>query len=122
MKLKKAKIVIKDLNEIKKEWKSALKGKSQQVQKNDEIIFTNLETAAKVMSRARIEILQSILKFKPRSIYELAKILEKDFKNVHTDVKFLCDVGLIELHETEDMRNGLRPVARFSGIELDWAA
>ena len=122
MKLKKAKIIIRDLNEIKKEWKSALKGKSQQVQKNDEIIFTNLETAAKVMSRARIEILQSILKFKPRSIYELAKILEKDFKNVHTDVKFLCDVGLIELHETEDMRNGLRPVARFSGIELDWAA
>ena len=122
MKLKKAKIVIRSLSDIKKEWKTALKGQTKSVQKNDEIIFANLETASKVMSRARIEILQSIIKFKPKSIYELAKILEKDFKNVHTDVKFLCDVGLIELQETEDARNGLRPVARFSGIELDWAA
>lgn len=122
MKLKKAKIVIRSLSDIKKEWKTALKGQTKSVQKNDEIIFANLETASKVMSRARIEILQSIIKFKPQSIYELAKILEKDFKNVYTDVKFLCDVGLIELQETEDARNGLRPVARFSGIELDWAA
>jgi len=122
MKLKKAKIVIKSLSDVKKEWKAALKGQTKSVQKNDEIIFANLETASKVMSRARIEILQTIIKFKPKSIYELAKILEKDFKNVHTDVKFLCDVGLIELQETEDARNGLRPVARFSGIELDWAA
>lgn len=122
MKLKKAKIVIRSLNDVKKEWKIALKGQTKSVQKSDEIIFVNLETASKVMSRARIEILQSIIKFKPQSIYELAKKLEKDFKNVHTDVKFLCDVGLIELQETEDARNGLRPVARFSGIELDWAA
>lgn len=122
MKLKKAKIVIRSLSDIKKEWKTALKGQTKSIQKNDEIIFANLETASKVMSRARIEILQSIIKFKPKSIYELAKILEKDFKNVHTDVKFLSDVGLIELQETEDARNGLRPVARFSGIELDWAA
>lgn len=122
MKLKKAKIVIRSLLEIKKEWKSALKGHNRNIQKNDEIIFVNLETASKVMSKARIEILQSILKDKPCSIYDLAKKLEKDFKNVHSDVKFLCAVGLIELQETENARNGLRPVARFSGIELDWAA
>ncbi len=122
MKLKKAKIVIRDLSELKKEWKQAFKISSKKIQKNDEIIFANLETATRILSRARIEILQTIIRFKPRSIYELSKILEKDFKNVHTDVKFLCDVGLIELQDTEDVRGGLRPVARFSGIELDWAA
>ena len=122
MKLKKAKVIIRNINEIKSDWKKALKGQKKGIQKSDEIIFTSLETAARVLSKARIEILQSIVKDKPRSIYELAKTLEKDFKNVHTDVKFLCDIGFIELQESADSRSGLRPIARFSGIELDWAA
>ena len=69
-----------------------------------------------------MQILQTIAKEKPKSIYELAKILDKDFRNVHTDVKYLNAVGLIELRETNSSRNGLKPVALFSGIEFDWAA
>ena len=122
MKLKKAKIIIKNIKEVKSEWTKALKGQVKLVQKKDEIIFTSLEAASKVFTKGRMEILQTILKENPRSIYDLAKILEKDFKNVHTDVKFLCDVGLIELKESKDSHNGLRPIARFSGIELNWAA
>jgi predicted transcriptional regulator len=122
MKLKKSKILIKNIKEVKLDWARALKGQVKMVQKKDEIIFTSLEAASKVFTKGRMEILQTIMKENPRSIYDLAKILEKDFKNVYTDVKFLCEVGLIELKESKDSRNGLRPVARFSGIELDWAA
>ena len=32
----------------------------------------------------------------PLSIYELAKRLERDYKNVHTDVSRLIELGLIE--------------------------
>jgi hypothetical protein len=33
---------------------------------------------------------------RPLSIYELAKRLERDYKNVHTDVTRLAELGLIE--------------------------
>ncbi|MBC7539411.1 MAG: transcriptional regulator [Bacteriovorax sp.] len=122
MKLKKAKIIIKSIKEVKLEWSKALRGQVKMVQKKDEIIFTSLEAASKVFTKGRMEILQTIMKENPRSIYDLAKILEKDFKNVYTDVKFLSEIGLIELKESKNSKNGLKPVARFSGIELDWAA
>ena len=122
MKLKKAKIIIKNIDEVKAEWKRAMKGEVKYIQKKNEIVFTSLEIVLKVLTKNRIEVMQSIAKNKPRSIYELAKMMEKDFKSVHTDVKFLCDVGLIELEETENARNVLKPIAKFSGIEFEWAA
>lgn len=122
MKLKRAKIIVKPLSAIKAEWKKALKGKIAHIQKDDEIIFTGIESIAKVFSKTRIEILMTIIHHKPQSIYELAKILDRDFKNVHSDVKFLSEIGLIKLQDSGDARNGLIPIAKFSGIELDLAA
>jgi hypothetical protein len=37
-------------------------------------------------------------------------------------VKLLAEVGLIEFKETGESRNGLRPIAKFSGIDFDWVA
>lgn len=122
MKLKKVRIIIKTLDQVNSEWKKALKGEYRRIQPKNEIVLLNFETAARIFSKGRMEILQTIVRKKPESIYELAKILGKDFKTVHTDVKFLHQLGLIELKETDDARNGLKPIALFSGIELDWAA
>lgn len=122
MKLKKAKIIIRSLTDIKSEWKTAMKGKISHIQKSDEIIFTSIESVAKVFSKSRIEILMTILQSHPQSIYELAKILDRDFKNVHSDVKLLSEIGLIKLQASGDNRNGLIPIAKFSGIELNLAA
>jgi predicted transcriptional regulator len=38
----------------------------------------------------------------PLSVYELARRVERDYKNVHTDVKRLVELGLVE--RTEDAR------------------
>lgn len=122
MKLKKAKIIIKNHSEIKRSWSEALKGKVKHIQKDDEIIFGNSETVAKVFSKNRLEILKAIIQHAPNSIYELAKIIERDFSNVYQDVKLLSEIGLIELKDSGDSRNGLIPIAKFSGIELDLAA
>jgi predicted transcriptional regulator len=122
MKKKHAKIIVKTIENSKREWKEALKGKKKGLQKDDEIIFVSLEAIARVFSKGRMEILRTIIQKHPKSIYELAKILDRDFKNVHTDVKLLADIGLIDLKETGNNRNGLVPLAKFSGIDLDWAA
>ena len=47
--------------------------------------------------------------------------MRKDFKNVYLDVKFLADLGLVELRE-EGPKKTLVPIAKFDGIELALAA
>ena len=121
MKLKHAKIIIRSVDSIKKDWKAALRGKKKAIQK-DEVIFTAIETLARIFAKTRMQVLRTIILEKPNSIYELAKMVDRDFKNVHSDVKLLSEIGLIDLKETTDARKGLRPVAKFSGIELDLKA
>ena len=69
-----------------------------------------------------MEILRAIITQKPESIYDLAKIVNRDFKNVYSDVQFLNNLGLIKLKETGSPRKGLMPIAKFSGVEFDLAA
>ena len=87
--MKHAKIIIRSVDSIKKDWKAALKGKKKSIQKADEVIFTGIETVAKVFAKTRMEVLRAIILKKPNSIYELAKMLDRDFKNVYSDVKSL---------------------------------
>ena len=58
--------------------------------------FQNLPVLLKTLSPARWVLLQTLHKDGPLSIYELAKRLERDYKNVHTDVTQLAGIGLIE--------------------------
>ena len=57
--------------------------------------FANLPLLLKTLSPARWALLQD-LRARPASIYELAKRLKRDYKNVHTDVTQLAAIGLIE--------------------------
>ena len=80
-----------------------------------------IRPAARVFSPQRLQILASILALKPKSIADLARQLKRDFKNVHSDVRFLADIGLIDLRE-EGARKTLVPIAKFSEIEFPLAA
>ena len=58
--------------------------------------FENLPLFVKTLSPARWSLLQKLRAEGPLSIYELAKRLGRDYKNVHTDVAQLAAIGLIE--------------------------
>ena len=75
----------------------------------------------KVLSAPRLQILSAISRLKPRSIVHLARLLEKDFKNVYSDVRFLADLGFIVLKDKGGTR-ALMPVAKFCEIEFPLAA
>ncbi len=57
--------------------------------------FEDLPSLLKTLSPARWALLQKLRAEGPLSIYELAKRLERDYKNVHTDVTQLAALGLI---------------------------
>ena len=58
--------------------------------------FPDLPTALRTLSPARWVLLKDLREKGACSIYELAKRLERDYKNVHTDVTQLAALGLIE--------------------------
>jgi predicted transcriptional regulator len=58
--------------------------------------FADLPLALRTLSPARWVLLRNLHEKCPCSIYELAKRLERDYKNVHTDVTQLAAIGLIE--------------------------
>ena len=60
------------------------------------LTFENLPLMLKTLSPARWALLQKLREEGPLSIYELAKRLGRDYKNVHTDVTQLAAIRLIE--------------------------
>lgn len=56
----------------------------------------DLPLLLRTLSPARWSLLGRLKAEGPMSIYELAKRLERDYKNVHTDVTRLAELGLVE--------------------------
>jgi predicted transcriptional regulator len=56
----------------------------------------DLPLLLRTLTPARWELLDRLRQLGPTSIYDLARRLERDYKNVHTDVTSLASIGLIE--------------------------
>lgn len=77
--------------------------------------FAELPALSKALSPARWDLLKTLKAAGPLSIFALAKRLERDYKNVHTDVARLLELGLLEKAADgrvavpwEEIRAGLR--------------
>lgn len=104
-------------HEIKEVWKRLEKGAS--VHRHEGISFENIEAMRKILSEERLRILKTIKKENPKSIYELAKLLNRDIKNTFDDVQFLQKVGLIELKKTKEGREKSVPKVNYDRILLE---
>ena len=71
--------------------------------------FSSLPLLLKTLTAARWALLEALKKTGPLSVYALAKGLQRDYKNVHTDVAALARLGLID--KTRDTR-----------VEVTWDA
>lgn len=58
--------------------------------------FQDLPLLAKALTPARWELLRRLAKAGPRTVYALAKLLGRDYKNVHTDATRLLELQLLE--------------------------
>lgn len=94
MKLKTVRIIVEDIEDTNKRWKSALKGHLKAWPGEEVISVASFEILGKFFSPPHLEILAAVPILKPKSIAELSRMLKRDFKNVHSDVKFLADLGL----------------------------
>ena len=121
MKVKRIDIGIKGLRESLKDfaetWKKIEAGKK--VKKEEGIYFDSIDTMRSVLTDKRLSILKTIREQQPKSVYELAKMLGRDLKNVNQDLKLLADVGLVTLEKAETDKKRMIPHVDYGKILLE---
>lgn len=83
-------------------WKRAEEGK--RVESEQRLVFENLETLIKTLTQGRWVLLKTLRTKGPLSVRALAKELGRDYKNVHTDVRLLEKIGLIDRNKDDNVR------------------
>ncbi len=106
----------KGLKDFRATWKAVAAGKKVTPRKGT--YFTSLEAARKVLTPKRLQLLRVIRQGRPDSVYQLARLVGRDFKNVHADVQALAAYGLISLKKAQTGRRTSVPRVPFSAIEL----
>src|SRR4030065_2004014 len=121
MKIKKVRLDIQSEDEFITEAKEAMKAaaKGKKVEPQSVISFESLKAMRKFITDERLRILKAIRKYKPESIYALAKILHRDAKNVTDDVHYLAELGLIEVQKTKNGRQKTKPVVDYEKIMME---
>lgn len=119
IKVKNAIIRIASFEQVMKEtvdvlWKLK-KGKKVKLEPKT-LTFPNLETLREILTEERIRLLQTLHTQKPKSVYELAKQLNRKYPNVFSDVKKLEELGLIELNPT---KHKSEPVASYENLKIE---
>ena len=106
MRIKRIHIVVKSLDETLKEagevFEEVSKGKAPK--RKTAIYFSNIKEMRRVVTERRLELLKVIKDKRPSSVYELAKMLKRDLKNVLQDVAYLQDLGIIAVAKTGDKK------------------
>jgi predicted transcriptional regulator len=123
MRLKRIDIGIRGLEESLKDfartWKRVESGK--EVKKEEGIYFDSIDSMRAVLTNNRLLILKTIREQKPKSIYELAKTLGRDLKNVNQDLKLLSDIGLVTLKKVDTAKKRTQPSVDYAKIVLEIA-
>jgi predicted transcriptional regulator len=118
MKSNNLKIIIKPRKQLKKEFVAAMKGQKKMIQPENEVVFSSVKSFMRILTKNRVEILIYLNHHSPKSIYDLAKGLGRDFKNVHSDIKKLANLDLITIEKSCNSRGGLIPKSKYTGLEL----
>ncbi len=74
-------------------WHKAERGDA--LEPETRLVFDDLGTLLRVLTPTRWTLLQTLRRCGPTSVRALAQTLERDYKNVHTDVRELERTGLI---------------------------
>ena len=124
MKVRKIKVQIKSLDEALDEFVDTAKRiqRGQAVKPKKATYVADPETARAIFTESRLRLIQTLKERSPGSIYELAKLLDRDFKNVYEDVIFLSELGIIGIKENKEGRKQKKPTLLCDNILFELAA
>ena len=115
-------IKIRSVDDVMDDFRKAFKAaeSNRRVRRREGVYFTSIEAARNLLTPNRLALLRAVRSKRPGSIYELAKVVGRDLKNVQDDLRLLERYGLVRM--TNGTRSGKRkvrvPKALFDQIEL----
>lgn len=123
MRVRRLKVGVRPLEEGLQEFGGALKAlqTGKTLSKRRGVYFVSVEAMRRVLTPSRLTLLHLIRTRHPRSITALAKLIRKDFKNVHADLKLLADLGLVHLEPGAHMRDSVTPTVPYERIQFEIA-
>src|SRR5438046_2011401 len=103
-------ILIKSADTALEEFRKAFRGlvTGQRVGRQEGVYLTSIKAARNLLTPNRLALLRTVRSERPGSIYELAKMVDRDLKNVQDDLRILETHGLIRM--TDGTRSGKRRV------------
>ena len=97
----------------------AIRSGRRVAKKSDEVGFTSIEAARNFLTRERLALMRTIRTRHPGSLYELSKMVKRDFKNVQDDIRILERHGLVRISkEPRGKRKVKVPQVPFEEIAL----
>lgn len=82
--------------------------------------FKGLASLRTLLSNEKARILHTIKTRNPKSIYDVARIVQRDFKSVAQDVKLLEEFGFVDLvKERTGKRQRLKPILVVDSLKIE---
>ncbi|HLC75196.1 MAG TPA: hypothetical protein VJH88_05080 [Candidatus Nanoarchaeia archaeon] len=91
------------------------------IEKKEQLSFPTIDAFRKLITEKRLELLHVIKLKHPQSVYELAKVVDRDLKSVATDIDILQELGLVSLERLSDERNRVKPYVVYDKINVEIA-
>jgi predicted transcriptional regulator len=89
--------------------------RGEEVEPMRRLVLPSFDEFEVLARRTNLEILQALAKHDVESITELAGVVDRDYKEVHRNVKELATMNVVEF---EEHGNAKKPVTRFGDIEV----
>lgn len=118
--MKKLIVSIKSSSQTMAEFKKALKDARKGNLKEDhyEISFDNKKDFDRFARN--LGVLSAILMHKPKSVYELSKLLEMDVSNLNKLIAFFESVGAIKIKTSQESGRAVKtPIVEYEQVEFD---
>ena len=115
--MKVKRIEVKSLDEVLGETKGVMKAlaEGKEVEPSSYVAFENLDLVTKVLTKERMALLKAVRHHNPSSIRELARLLGRNYKNVHSDVMLLSKYGILDLQKEGKSR---KPYLDYEELEI----
>ena len=112
------------LDQFESDWKNIGDGKKPLLAEDAVLYFADLGMVSKVLSQERLRLIQMVREKSPTSVNELAHLLERAQANVHRDVHYLAELGILELKriKVEGKAESVQPEFKWSGFDIDLAS
>ncbi len=119
--MKKLIVSLKTSSNVLNDFKNAFNlARNNKLKEHYEISFDNKRDFNKFIRN--IDILSCIIHNKPKSIYELAKLMDKDVSNLNKIILFYEKINVIKLKKSKDGRTTTTPIVEYDIIEFNLAA